>query len=247
MNAHLQYFKTISRLIEDVIEAEKDHIELAIEMLTEAIDKKKNIFAFGASHASILTQELFYRAGGLVVINPVLEPSLMLDNTPVTATSKMERLDGYGDIIADKLPIQDGDVVICHSVSGRNPATIDFALKVKEMGARTIAITNVNYSKSVSSRHKSGKKLMDVVDLVIDNHGEKGDACIKIENLDQKVSPTSTVIGSMIVNSIVAGTAEQLVKNDVLPPIFYSANVDGGDERNNQILEEYQDNIFYMR
>lgn len=246
MNAHLRYFKVISEIIENVIQAEKENIEEAINKLSEAIEKKQNIFAFGASHASILTQELFYRAGGLVVINPVLEPSLMLDNVPVTATSKMERLDGYGDIIAEKLPIQSGDVVICHSVSGRNPATIDFALKVKEMGAYTIAITNVAYSSTVASRHKSGKKLMDVADLVIDNHGEKGDACIQIEHLDQKVSPTSTVIGSMIVNSIVAGTAEQLIKNKVLPPVFYSANVDGGDERNSQILKEYQDNIFYM-
>jgi len=29
------------------------------------------------------------------------------------------------------------------------------------------------------------------------------------------------------------------------PPIFYSANLDGGDELNRQLYEEYKDTIFY--
>ena len=81
---------------------------------------------------------------------------------------------------------------------------------------------------------------------MIDNHGEKGDACVKIEGVEQKVSPTSTVIGATILNAIVAATAQELVKRGVeKPPIFYSANVDGGDALNRKIFNEYKDSIHY--
>ena len=44
----------------------------------------------------ILAQELFYRAGGLVPVNPVLPPGLTTDIRPVTLTSRLERLPGFG-------------------------------------------------------------------------------------------------------------------------------------------------------
>ncbi len=57
---------------------------------------------------------------------------------------------------------------------------------------------------------------------------------------------TSTVIGAAILNSIVAATAQNLVKNGMKrPPIFYSANIDGGDELNEKLFEEYKDSIHY--
>lgn len=83
--------------------------------------------------------------------------------------------------------------------------------------------------------------------MIIDNHGEKGDACVEIDGASQKVSPTSTVIASIIMNSIVAATAQELVHEGVNPPpIFYSANIDGGDELNKKVFDEYKDVIHYQ-
>lgn len=46
-------------------------------------------------------------------------------------------------------------------------------------------------------------------------------------------------------NTIVAETVRQLVEKGMKhPPIFYSANLDGGDELNRQLYEEYKDTIF---
>lgn len=99
----------------------------------------------------------------------------------------------------------------------------------------------------MSSRHSSGKNLYQVSDIVIDNHGEKGDACVEISGLNQKVSPISTVAAVTIMNSIIAEATELLVKNGMdKPPIFYSANIDGGDELNRKIFEEYRDVIHYQ-
>ncbi|TGY42398.1 sugar isomerase domain-containing protein [Clostridium sartagoforme] len=241
-----EYFDKIKELIDIVEIEEKENMIKATKVIVDAVLSKKSIFSFGASHAGILSEELFYRAGGLVVINPIFAKNLMLDTYPITLTSEMERLEGYGTAIAKKSNISNGDVVIVHSVSGRNPVSIEVAMEAKKIGATVICITNLKYSKEVSSRHSSGKNLYQVSDIVIDNHGDKGDACIEIEGLDQKVSPTSTVIAATIMNSIVAQATQELIDNGLkTPPIFYSANIDGGDELNKRIFEEYKDMIHY--
>lgn len=241
-----KYFDKIKELIDIVEIEEKENMIKAKKVIVDAVFSKKSIFSFGASHAGILSEELFYRAGGLVVINPIFAKNLMLDTYPITLTSEMERLEGYGTAIAKKSNISSGDVVIVHSVSGRNPVSIEVAMEAKKIGATVICITNLKYSKEVSSRHSSGKNLYQVSDIVIDNHGDKGDACIEIEGLDQKVSPTSTVIAATIMNSIVAQATQELIDNGLkTPPIFYSANIDGGDDLNKRIFEEYKDMIHY--
>ncbi|GAA0818672.1 SIS domain-containing protein [Clostridium tertium] len=242
-----KYIDKIKDLIDVIEKEEKENMEKATEIIVKAILNKKAIFSFGASHAGILTEELYYRAGGLVVINPIFARNLMLDTSPITMTSEMERLEGYGTTVANKTNISEGDIVIVHSVSGRNPVSIEMAIESKKKGATVICITNLSYSKDVSSRHSSGKNLYQVSDIVIDNHGEKGDACVEISGLNQKVSPTSTVAAVTIMNSIIAEATELLVKNGMdKPPIFYSANIDGGDELNKKIFEEYRDVIHYQ-
>ena len=240
------YMDEIRRLIDLIESQEHDSMEAAVNSISDAILKKHAIFTFGASHAGILSEELYYRAGGLVVMNPIFGRELMLDTAPITQTSRMERLVGYGSALIEKTPIKADDVLIVHSVSGRNPVSIEVAMEAKKRGAKVICITNLAYSKTVSSRHPSGKNLYEVSDIILDNHGEKGDACVAIEGIDQKVSPTSTVIGATILNAIVAAVTQKLVDAGLeVPPIFYSANIDGGDEKNRKIFEEYQDQIHY--
>lgn len=241
-----EYFEKIKSIISEVALNEEKNINEAVQIMVDKIKNKNQIFAFGASHAGILTQELFYRAGGLAVINPIFEPSIMLNLRPVTMTSQMERLEGFGTIIANNCKFKKGDLVIIHSVSGRNPVAIDLALAAKEKGVTIVAITNLKYSSSVTSRHSSKKRLYGISDVVIDNHGALGDACISIEGLSQKVAPTSTVIGSIIVNTIVAQTVKELVSQKIVPPVFFSANIDGGDKHNKKILKEYEKVIHYQ-
>ena len=241
-----KYISKIKELLETIEACEIDLMEKTVSLLTETALNKHSIFIFGASHAGILVQEMFYRAGGLMLINPIFGREIMLDTSPVTHTSRMERLPGYGKLLAENNQICENDVLIVHSVSGRNPVAIELAMEAKKKKAAVVCITNMNYSKAVQSRHPSGKKLYQVSDIVIDNHGEKGDSCIKIDGVEQKVSPTSTVIGAAILNSIVAATAQELVNNGLNPPpIFYSANIDGGDEFNSKLFAKYKDCIHY--
>ena len=246
MDAIEKYFRASAEIAEKAYKSQKNAMEAAAETIADATEKKKNVFAFGASHAGLITLELFYRTGGLVTINPIRAPGMMLDMTPITSTSRLERLEGYGKLILDGTALGEGDVIIIHSVSGRNAVAIDMAAAAKEKGAKVIVLTNLNTSGAVASRHSTGKKLYDFADVLIDNCGDKGDASLEIEGVPEKCGPTSTVIGAMILNAVVARAVELLVMRGVEPPVFISANIDGGDEHNARILEEYKDNIFYM-
>ncbi|MFH5881854.1 MAG: SIS domain-containing protein [Candidatus Izemoplasmataceae bacterium] len=246
MPSYKTYFDHIHALLDTVLEKEQASIESAIKLLFEATKSKNNLFVFGASHAGIIASELFYRAGGLATINPVDAPSLNLSVRPITHTSKMERLEGYGTLLAEKTPFEPGDVLIAHSVSGRNTVMIDFVLAAKNKGVKVIALTNLNYSKSVKSRHPSNKRLFELADIVIDNHGDIGDASVKFDDLSQKVAPTSTVVGTTIMNSIVVGLVNELLNAGLDVPIFFSANLDDGDAHNQKIFKQYKANIFYL-
>lgn len=240
------YFDEIVRILDIVERQESEKIEQAAGIIADAIKNKRAIFAFGASHAGILTQELYYRAGGLMVINPIFGRELMLDTQPVTLTSAMERLPGYGRSLAGKVPFSAGDVLIAHSVSGRNPVTVELALAAKEKGVKVIALTSLAYSQEVASRSSGGQRLFEVADLVLDNHGETGDACIAVHGVSQKVAPTSTVIGAAILNTMVAEITRRLAEDGVeTPPVFHSVNLDGGEEKNRTIVESYRDVIHY--
>lgn len=241
-----QYFDEIHRILRQVETTQSGPMDILAGKMAEAIRAKKNIYAFGCSHAGILTEELFYRTGGLAVINPILPPGLTLTVRPVTMTSQIERLEGYGDTIVRESGIEAGDVLIVHSVSGRNPVPVEVALAAKAKGAFVAALTNLAYSKSVTSRAKNGKRLFEVCDIVIDNCGDVGDAVCTVEGMPEKVAPSSTVVGAAILNAVVADTVERLVKSGTVPPVFMSANVEGGDAHNAAMLQEYKDNIKYM-
>lgn len=242
----MQYFTRIKEILNQVEVDETDVIRQAIELLTEANLNKQSIYIFGASHAGILAEEMYYRAGGMMTINAIFAKEVMLDRQPITFTSRMEQLEGYGQAIETTVDFQENDILILHSVSGRNPVIVDLALAAKEKGVKIIALTNVTYSKSVTSRHSSGKRLFELADVTIDNHGDIGDGSCTIDGIKQKVGPSSTVVGATILNAIVVEVTKKLLQKGVTyPPIFYSANLDGGSQLNQQLFDQYKNVIHY--
>jgi len=152
----------------------------------------------------------------------------------------------YGRIIIDNQPIRSGDVLIIHSVSGRNTVTVDAALRAKEIGTTVIALTNLATAEQVKSRHPSGKSLHHIADLVLDNCGCLGDASLEIPGVPEKVAPTSTAVGAAMLNAMIAQAIALITKAGMIPPVFVSANLDYGDEHNKAMLKKYKDRIFYM-
>lgn len=241
------YFDHVERILRKVRSCEAANMHAGVDLLEECVASHGSIYIFGASHAGILSQEMFYRAGGLMLINPIFGNEVSVEASPITLTSDMERLVGYGTILArHRADFRRNDVLIAHSVSGRNPVTVEIAQAAKDAGASVIALTNLSYSQTVPSRHPSGKRLFELADVVIDNHGDMGDAAVPISGIEQKVGPTSTVVGAAVLNAMVTELVQHLVDGGMKqPPVFYSANIDGGDELNRSLHEKYRESIKY--
>ena len=240
------YFEQAIATLRTVMETQRGHIDRAAEMLTEAIVNGRSIFSFGASHSFILTEEMVYRTGGLMLINPIYPHGMNLSVRPMTQTSRFERVVGLGTELLNGSPAQEGDVLLIASTSGRNAVVIDMALAAREKGIHIIGITALAYTRDVGSRHPSGRKLVDLCDILIDNGAPYGDAAVEIPGFPQQVGPLSTVTGCAIVNALVVATVEKLVAREVVPPVFVSANLDGGDEFNARLLAENRHRIHYM-
>ena len=144
IGAYLDNFKNVMQKVADT---QTENLRLGAQKLAEAALSGHNIFAFGCSHAGLLALELYYRTGGMALINPVRAPGLCLDIDPATMTSQMERLPEYGKVIVDNQPLGAGDVIIVHSVSGRNTVTVDVAMRAREKGAYVIALTSMETSQ----------------------------------------------------------------------------------------------------
>ncbi len=240
-----QYIDIVQTTIKNAWNEQRDTIHHIASAIRIALQSKHSVYIFGCSHAGILAEEVFYRTGGMAVINPIFFPGFMLNTRPVTMTSKLERVDGLGKILIEENHLKSGDVLLIHSVSGRNNVPVEMAMEAKKIGVTVIAITNVAYSSAVASRHPSGKRLFEVCDYVVDNKGTVGDAAVQITGLAERIGPTSTACGAAILNGIIIETVEQMLQKGTVPPVFMSANLDGGDAHNQKIFEEYGDQIYY--
>ncbi len=246
MNVIEAYRRALSNTLDKAFSINENSIREGARLLADANLDGHNIFAFGCSHAMLPMLELYYRTGGMATINPVRAPGLYLDIDPATMTSQMERIPGYGKVIVDALPLSAGDVMMIHSVSGRNPVPIDVALRAKEKGARIIVLTSMEMTGAVTSRRPDGLKLCDTADVLLDNAGCVGDAAIEIEGVPERVAPTSTSVACALLNAMMAEAVDMIVKAGGIPPVFVSANLDGGDEHNKEMMKKYGEHIFYM-
>ncbi len=240
------YFEQAIAVLRGVMESQRAGIERAAEMLVETVAGGQAVFSFGASHSFIVTEELVYRTGGLMLINPIYPHGMNLSVRPMTLTSRLERVPGLGAALLHEAPARSGDLLLLTSTSGRNAVIIDMALAARERGIRVIGLTAVAYSRSVDSRHPSGRKLMDLCDLVLDNGAPAGDAAVAVAGFPQKIGALSTVTGCAVANAVVVAAVEKMVARGLTPPVFVSANLDGGDEHNARLLSENRDRIHYM-
>ena len=151
----------------------------------------------------------------------------------------------YCGIIAET-PIQAGDVLIVHSVSGRNAASVEAAQAGQARGAFVIALTSLAYSRSVQPRQPGMSRLFEVADLVLDDCAPVGDALVALPGMQQRVGPASTVTGAAILNAVVVRAAALILAQSGDAPVFVSANLDEGEAHNQKWLDHYRGRLTYL-
>jgi len=251
--AYEQYHRLVVELLDRLEEDERASISKAAEMMADTIQNDRLVYVFGAGgHSYICAEEMFYRAGGLVPVCPMLDSGVSLAFGAARSTF-IERLPGYSQRVLKSYGIEQGDVLIVANAYGINSATIDAAVEAKRLGASVIAITSPTFSRQVPqghpARHPSGRNLCDLdeVDVVIDNHMPVGDALVDMPEFDgMKVGPSSTMVNAFAVNSLVVATIETLLSRGIKAPVWYSANMPGGDEINAQHFKAYGQRIKHL-
>ena len=246
MKKYLDYINKIKDILDEIIDTQADKLDQTIDLMFETFTQGNSIYVFGATHAGMMAEEMYGRAGGLMITNPIFNPTLMLNTFPITVTSDMERLPGFGNILINNLRPNPGDLVILHSVSGRNSVSIDMAIQAKELGMKVVTVTSYDYGRNITSRHPSGKMLAEFADISIDNCGVYGDGCIPMGEQGIKAGATSTMAGCGIANILTVGFAQKCEEAGIEPPLFESGNKDGEQDRTLRLIQKYYSQIHYL-
>jgi uncharacterized phosphosugar-binding protein len=231
--------------LERVIETQTDNISRAAALVVEAIRNEGIIQVFGTGHSRSIAMEIAGRAGGLVPANALSIKDLVMYGATAPADildPTIERDPGLAQRILDLADTHPEDVFIVASNSGGNGSVVELALLAKERGHQIIAVTSLEHSRQVVSRHPSGKRLFEIADVVIDNCGVFGDAALPLP-AGGAIAATSSITGVLIAQMLVAEVCGQLLRAGSEVPVLVSANVPGGDEHNEELNQRYGERV----
>lgn len=233
------YWKEINILLEHVAEQENENIENASKLIAERIKKGGVLQLFGCGHSHLLAQEAYYRAGGLVPVAPINIEPLMLHKGALTSSSNEKDPTLIGQY-KDQVSFEPNDILIVISTSGRNPAPIDMVFLGKEAGILVISLQSLSY-RNQEGRHTSGKRLEEVVDIVLNTYVPVGDGLLSNKGL--QYGPASTVVGAALLNALICQVIEEISKESEELPVFKSANLSNSQFHNETMLKKYRNRI----
>ncbi len=240
-----QYLKA-ARSALDAIEADQlGPIQQAAERFAKAILAGRLVHVFGTGHSRMAVEEMFPRYGSFPGFHPIVELSMTFHNPVVGPNGQrqamfLENVQGFGPVLWRNFVTSPDDCLLAISTSGCNAVTIDVAIEAKKQGMFTVALTSVAHGKASTSKHESGRKLTDVVDLVLDHHAPVGDSAVWIDNLRTPVSPLSSVTGCAVINMLKAETARLLTEAGQ-PPLVLTAACHVGAEGARQLFDATYD------
>jgi uncharacterized phosphosugar-binding protein len=240
------YIDGLQAVLERIKLEQEENIARAGKIVAESISQGGIIHTFGTGHSHMIAEEVFFRAGGIAPINPILDERLIFLKGALEST-RAERESGLAASLLEQEDVRSYDAAIIISNSGRNAAPVEMALEMKQRGVRIIAITNLEQSQSAPSRHASGKRLYELADVAIDNCVPTGDALVALDGLNTKTGASSTVAGAAIAHSIIIESLNELLTRGEPVPVLTSANVPGTTaDTIREVLSRYRDRIKYL-
>jgi uncharacterized phosphosugar-binding protein len=233
-----RYFQSIQELQRKIIETQKETLVQVATRMAETIRRDRRILTFGTGHSHMLSEEGFFRAGGLAAVVPIFSSVLMLhENADIS--SKLERTAGLARLLLEAYEPLAGEMLFIFSNSGVNRLPVEMALEAKERGLFVVSISSLKYART-APLSDLGNRLDEIVDVAIDNGGEPGDALLPVEGVRWRVGPSSTITGALIWNSLVVETVAQLVASGDEAPVIASLNMQGAQSHNQKLLEKWR-------
>ncbi len=238
------YFERLHAQLAELERRSLSAIEQAAERCAQCLLNGGVIHVYDTGH--IVSRELINRAGGLAAFTPftfdlqVSNPNAYREAQGVDGQTTPETVRAIVRAALDRSRIVPGDVLIIGSVSGKAPFPVELALQARERGIYTIALTALDYSSRLASEHESGKRLFEVVDLVIDNAAPYGDGMMQMEGLEEPFCPASGIGAAVALWAVVAGIIERMVQAGKSPTVFASINRPDGQQRYREGIERYK-------
>jgi len=232
------YMEEVGEIVNCIKNEQKENIETAAKMASQALSQEGLIHTFGTGHSQLVAEEIYFRAGGLVTVNSLSEPLLGVTIDP-RKSGILEKVPNVIKMITETENFYPEDIVIIISNSGRNAAPVEMALEMQKKGVEVVAITSLEHSRQVKTTHSSGQKLYQVADLTIDNCAPVGDAILNKKDIPVPFGPVSTLSGVFIIQSIIAETIENLNKKGLDIPLLKSGNLDNAKAYNQKVKMKY--------
>ena len=225
-----QYQEAVHDLYNKIETTQRENIIVAGKMIADCVTSGGAVHLSNICH--MIQHDLLNRGGGPAFYKNFTY-NLTVDNQNVRTrdrsgvSNNIEGLARYALQSSGALP---GDILIISSVSGRSLSTVDLAVEAGKFGLKVIALMSIDYAHSVEPVHSSGKKLFDMVDLVIDNCAPEAEAMLNVEGLDAKFAAASGLSSAYILWGATAVAVELLIERGTPPGIYKSANYPGGME-----------------
>ena len=227
------YYSRANELLAAAWQSNAGTIGTLAPLLGASVAQGGVIHTFGSGHSELISREIIGRAGGLVCVSGIQDPT----------NGFVENLVGYGSRLVERYDRQyqllRGEVVIVISNSGKNASPIEVALYAKQKGCLVVGLTSVAMSAQMPTVHPGGKRLHEIADHVLDNHGVPGDTVIPLGN-GAHSGPTSTFVGCSLLNWLMLSTVEWLLEHGHQPPILRSQNMPDAIEFNRRVGEKYK-------
>jgi uncharacterized phosphosugar-binding protein len=254
MNSALTYFDRVSQLLQDVRSNEIPNIEKSAEICSNAIAGGGLVFLFGNGHSRMLCEEMTPRQGCFPGFVALVELALsnhanIVGTNGLRAPLYLEKYEGYAEQILKGFHFGPHDAFIVISTSGIRPVIVEMAMGARERGMPVVGIVSRQHCQQSTPAHSSGKKLIDVVDVVIDNHCPPGDCLLELEGLDWRTGPASTVTGAAIMNMLRCEVAERLLarghKPELLPSHQFVGNASAAEQLE-RFYEAYRTSLRHL-
>lgn len=242
-----QYLHEITGILGAIVEHEKEAIDKVATLVAQRVEDDRLVHVFGSGGHSVMgAMEGFWRAGGFANVNPLFPAGLsLIDSHP-----NIERTPGIAGSVLRYYGVGKDDLLLIINVNGINPLTIESAMEAKKLGATVAAITSPSFASNVPpgipARHSSNQNLHDLADIVVDAHVPAGDSILHVPGMEQTIGASSTYAVCFAVNLIFVRAAEILLAKGIVPPIWTSVNIKGGDDANKKYLQKYLTRVHHL-
>lgn len=244
-NSAFSYLDAAQAIIEQIRATQMESIERAADVCAHTIAGDGLVHLFGTGHSRMFVEEMFPRHGSFPGFHPIVELSLTYHNLVVGSNGQrqamfLEHVEGFGQVILRNFVFARPDSFIIFSNSGVNEVVVDVGLEAKRQNLPVIAVVSMEHCLATAPRHSSGKRLIDVADVTIDNCTPGGDALVQIDGLADPVGPGSTVGAAAVTNALKCLVAEKLTRQG-RPPVVLTSSYFIGSEASQQRFEACYD------